>query len=82
MNTEILNRISSVFEDVFDERIALTENTTADDVEGWDSLAHVRLIVTIEKHFEIRFNSAEITSLKNIGQLANLIESKLKQKPG
>jgi acyl carrier protein len=74
--------MESVFRRVFgDDQIALNESTTAADVDGWDSLAHINLIIALEKHFKIRFATAEISSLKvqgqNIGTFVSLVQWKL-----
>ena len=53
----------------------MTRETGAADVEGWDSLTHVTLVLTIEKAFAIRFKSSQVASLKNVGELADLIDS-------
>lgn len=73
---EILNEIQDIFRDILDnEDIQLSENTTADDVEEWDSLTHIQLVVAIEKHFKVKFSSKEILSWNNVGDLTNsLIE--------
>lgn len=74
---EILSRIQDIFRDVLDnEEIELTDATVADDVEEWDSLSHIQLIVAIEKDFQIKFTSKEILSWKNIGELVDCIQSK------
>jgi len=74
---EILNTIKAVFADTLDEEnVQLTETSTADDVEGWDSLTHVQLVVAVEKKFKIRFSSKEIQSWKNVGELIDSIVSK------
>ncbi|MCH4155763.1 MAG: acyl carrier protein [Muribaculaceae bacterium] len=71
---EILKHVNEIFRDVLDnEDIILTETTTADDVEEWDSLTHIQIIVAVEKYFNIRFTSTEILSWKNIGELINSI---------
>ena len=76
--TEILQQIDVIFKDILDEEdIVLDETTTANDVDGWDSLTHIQLIVAIEKHFKIRFNSNEILSWNNIGEMLDAILSKL-----
>ena len=68
---ETLNR---VFQDVFDDDCLLVDQTTtAQDVDGWNSLAHIRLMVSIEKAFKLRFSAAEIASLKNVGDMVDLI---------
>ena len=74
---EILSRIQDIFRDVLDnEEIVLTDSTVADDIEEWDSLSHIQLIVAIEKDFQIKFTSKEILSWKNIGELVDCIQSK------
>jgi acyl carrier protein len=75
--TQILEALTQVFRDVFDDDdIVLTAATTAQDIEGWDSQAHVNLIVAAEMRFGIRFRTAELESLHDVGQFARLIESK------
>lgn len=75
---EILNQLQNIFRSVMDnEDIQLTINTTAADVEEWDSITHIQLIVAVEKFFKIKFNAAEIRSFKNVGELAATIKSKL-----
>jgi len=76
--TEILQQVEVIFKDVLDEEnITLTESSSADDVEGWDSLTHIQLIVAIEKHFKIKFSSKEILSWKNVGEMLDAIYSRL-----
>ena len=75
---EILQQVEAIFNDVLDENaITLTETTTANDVDGWDSLTHIQLIVAIEKHFKIKFTSKEILSWKNIGEMLEAISLKV-----
>ena len=75
--TQILEALTQVFRDVFDDDdIVLTSATTAQDIEGWDSQAHVNLIVAAEMRFGIRFRTAELESLHDVGQFARLIASK------
>ena len=74
---QILSEIQSIMRDMLDdEHIVLDETTTANDVEGWDSLTHIQLIVAIEKHFKIKFASKEILSWKNIGEMLDAVLSK------
>jgi acyl carrier protein len=77
MTAEVYARLTSVFHDVFgDDEIALTPTLTAKDVDGWDSLTHVRLMLTVERAFSIRLSAAEIGRLNNVGDLAELISRK------
>jgi acyl carrier protein len=70
-------KLNDVFHDVFDDdEIVLTPQLSADDVDGWDSLKHVRLLLTVERTFKIKFSVSEIGRLKNVGDLATLIQSK------
>ncbi len=75
---EIIGRLQDIFRDVLDnEDIILDCNTSAGDIEEWDSLANVQLIVEIEHEFGIRFTSVEIPAWKNVGDMAACILSKL-----
>jgi len=74
---EILKQVNGIFADVLDnEGLVLNESTTANDVDDWDSLTHIHLVVAIEKHFKIRFTSQEIQSWNNIGELIGCIATK------
>ncbi len=76
MNT--METLEEVFRQVFDDPgITLKPETTADDVEGWDSLSHVNLIMAVENRFNVRFNMKEVIGFKNVGDLARCVESKL-----
>jgi len=73
----IRDKLTPVFRDVMDrDDIVLSDTLTADDVEEWDSLSHIRLMVTIEKQFSVRFTNAEIEGLKDVGELVRLIAKK------
>jgi acyl carrier protein len=75
---EILAKLQEIFIDILDnEDIVLTENTTANDVEEWDSLSHIQIIVAIEKKFKIKFTSREILSWRNVGEMIGGIAIKL-----
>lgn len=71
-------RLTQVLRDIFDnEALVVTPELTARAVEGWDSLSNVRLFIELERVFSVRFGATEISSLKNVGQLAELVERKL-----
>lgn len=75
---EILENLTKVFQDIFDdETIKLTDATTADDIEDWDSLEHINLIVAVEQEFKIKFNMNEVTSMKNVGEMIDIIASRI-----
>jgi acyl carrier protein len=72
---QIYAKLSEVFQDVFDEdSINVTPELSARDVDGWDSLTHIRLILTVEKAFKIKFSTSEIGRLQNVGDLVALIK--------
>ena len=73
----MLEKLQSIFIDTLDnEDIVITEETKAEDIEEWDSLSHIMLIVEIEKQMNVRFTSNEISSWKNVGEMLTCIESK------
>lgn len=73
----IYERLTVIFRDVFDEdSIQVTPELSAKDVDGWDSLTHIRLILTIEKAFKIKFSTSEIGKLETVGDLADLIAAR------
>ena len=75
---QIYQRLTEIFQDVFDEdSIEVTPKLSADDVDGWDSLTHIRLILTIEKAFKIKFSTSEIGKLENVGDLVAMIQGKV-----
>jgi acyl carrier protein len=74
---EVEAELNGIFREVFeDDGISITREMTANDVEGWDSLSHVTLIVAIETRFKIRFTQKEIMTFKNVGDLVDAISSK------
>lgn len=71
---EIYNALDEVFQEVFDdEEIHVNEFTTADDIEDWDSLEHINLVVAVENKFGIKFNMNEVTTMKNVGEMVDII---------
>ncbi len=82
MNEQTQTALTDIFHSVFDDdTIMLRPDLTAADVDGWDSLAHVRLLLTVERKFGIKFNAIEAGKLKNVGELIELIDSKLSASP-
>ena len=77
---EVFEKLDQVFQDVFDdESLHVTDETTAADVDGWDSLGHIDLMASVERAFGIRFSMGEITRMKNVGEMADLILEKREQ---
>jgi acyl carrier protein len=75
---QIRARLTEIFEDVFDEdSIEITPELSAKDIDGWDSLTHIRLILTIERAFKIKFSTSEIGKLENVGDLITLINARV-----
>ncbi len=75
--TAIYAKLTEIFHDLFDDdSIEVTPELTAKDVDGWDSLAHIRLIITIEKAFKVKFSTSEIAKLEKVGDLAALIQGR------
>lgn len=75
--TEIFNKLNEIFRDVLDnEDIELADATTAADIEEWDSLSHIQLIVAIEKAFGVKFTSLEIMKWKNVGEMVDSLMAK------
>ena len=78
MNT-IFARLNKVFQDVFDDdSIRVNPKTTAEDIEDWDSLEHITLISAVEREFKMKFKMGEISSMKNVGEMAQIIASRTK----
>jgi acyl carrier protein len=75
---DILKQLTVIFRDVLDnDDLVITESTIADDVEEWDSLNHIQLVVAIEKHFKVKFTTQEIMQWKNVGEIAASIKKRL-----
>lgn len=75
---EIYTKLNNVFRDVFDDdTIIVSSKTTSSDIEDWDSLEHINLIVAIEQEFKIKFNMKEVTTMNNVGEMVDIILSKI-----
>ena len=76
---EIYVRLNKVFQDVFDDdTIVVRPSTTAADIEDWDSLEHITLITAVERAFKMKFKMGEISAMKNVGEMAAIIQSRTK----
>ncbi|MGH2414868.1 MAG: acyl carrier protein [Microcystaceae cyanobacterium] len=76
--TEIYEKLTTIFQDVFDDDdISLHDSTSAKDIEDWDSLTHINLVLGVEQKFGIKFRTAEVAQLANVGEFVDLIGLKL-----
>lgn len=74
---EVKIRLNGIFRDIFeDDSIEIRDDMTAEDIEAWDSLNHVNLIVAVEKTFGIKMTTKEVNSLKNVGELVGVVQRK------
>jgi acyl carrier protein len=75
--TQMLAQLSAIMQEVLDDpNVKLTPTTTADDVEGWDSMSNITFVVEIERRFGIKFNTAEVEEMRNVGDMLNIIAAK------
>ena len=75
---EVYGKLNEVFQDVFDdETIKVNDSTMADDIEDWDSLEHINLVVAVEKCFGIKFTMGEVTGMKNVGAMVDIIMGRI-----
>ena len=65
--------LNAIFSDIFDEDITLFPETTAKDIEDWDSLEHIRLIAAVEREFGVKFTMKEVSAMKNVGEMMDII---------
>lgn len=80
MSSKVISQIEQIFQQVFNNpEIAISRDTTAQDIDGWDSLNHIRLIISIEMELGITFDSNEVAELTNVGDLIDYIESQINQ---
>lgn len=71
---EVFDRLNSIFRDVFDDGdITVLDTTTAEDVDGWDSLMHITLVSEVEDEFDIHFEMRDVTKMQNVGEMADKI---------
>ena len=71
---EVYKRLTEVFRDVFDdESITLNDETTADDIDDWDSFEHINLVVAIEKEFSFKIPMGKVVTMKNVGEMVDII---------
>ena len=77
---EIYERLNEVFQDVFDDdSLTVTPNTTASDIEDWDSLSHITLIASVEDEFRMKFSMKEVVEMKNVGEMVTIIAARRKK---
>lgn len=76
---EVFEKLNEVFQDVFDDdEISVTETTSSDDIEDWDSLNHINLVVAVEKEFGVKFSMGETQKMKNVGEMVDIILERAK----
>ncbi len=77
MAQNINERLNEVFQNVFDDDdITVDRDTTADDIDDWDSLEHIRLIAAVEREFNVKFSMKEVSAMKNVGEMMDIIEER------
>lgn len=77
-DSQIYAKLTTIFHDVFDDKIILVgPNTSASDIEGWDSFNHINLVLAIQAAFDIKFSSTELESMEKLGDIVALIQKKL-----
>lgn len=77
-DAELLDKLNTVIMDQLDlDDLSLTRDTQAQDVDGWDSLAHVRIIIAVEQAFNVRLPTSQVTTIANVGELVDLIRSRV-----
>lgn len=75
---ELFERLDAVFQDVFDDdTITVNDETTADDIEDWDSLEHINLVAAVETEFGVKFSMGQVVTMKNVGEMVDIILQKL-----
>lgn len=75
---EILAKLNDIFHEVFDDdALVVTEATTADDIEDWDSLTHITLIASVEDEFDMKFSMKDVIGMKNVGEMVDILEEEV-----
>jgi len=75
---EVMEKVQDIFRDVFDDdSLVISDSTNSSDIEDWDSLEHIALVVSMEKEFDMKFDIKEVNKLENVGGMIDLIMSKL-----
>jgi acyl carrier protein len=72
--SEIYSKLTKIFRDIFDQDVVLTQETAAPDVDGWDSFAHINLMLAIELEFDVKFTTSDLEQMHTVGDLATFIE--------
>ena len=76
---EVFDTLNEVFQDVFDdESITVSDATTSEDIEDWDSLEHINLIAAVEQEFGVKFSMGQVVTMKNVGEMADIILSQIR----
>ncbi|MGN1404516.1 MAG: acyl carrier protein [Ruminococcus sp.] len=79
---EIMAKLNEIFQDVFDDdSLVITDQTTANDIDDWDSLEHINLIEAVEKEFGMKFRMQEVSSMKNVGEMAEIVAARATGEP-
>ena len=77
MEEKIYEKLNEIFRDIFDdEDIVVTPETNSDSIEDWDSLEHINLVVAIEKAFDLKFSMDEVTGMKDVGEMVEIIKAR------
>lgn len=80
MNQELMDRLNAIFQDIFDdETLTVNQNTTAKDIEDWDSLSHITLIGAVEDEFGMKFSMKEVVDMQNVGEMIAIITARRKR---
>ena len=80
MNQELMDRLNAIFQDIFDdETLTVNQNTTAKDIEDWDSLSHITLIGAVEDEFGMKFSMKDVVDMQNVGEMIAIITARRKR---